>query len=506
MVEAEVRQQIDRRLLAQGWILDPERADRDVFVERAVVPQLGPIPRRKLGSLAPDYTFVTNGVPVAVLEAKKPKTSIHEALDQGRAYAECLGVPFVFACNGPTFKSLHVPSGQPMFLNNIEVTEPLAPIRLRRFWEDQSHRVVTIPQQVIKSRDQLIELFKSLNNVLRQEGIRAGLERFTEFANLLFLKLLSERDPDNRIWHDLLMKKDAELPDYLNGFVVKKLRRQYRSDVLSQTHVGGAALKRLIVELNPLHLMSVDEDVKGVAFEHFLSRTTLVNNDLGEYFTPRAVVRFMVQLVNPQFGKTVCDPFCGTGGFLIEAFRHLGQQTPPSQRAVRILHQESLYGRELTTTARIAKMNMILFGDGHSGVVQGNSLGKLDRRTCYDYVFSNIPFSLDVEEKTLRVADPSAKDADEACLLQCFNGLKTGGAMAVVIPQGLVVNKEHEALWQRLRRESRIRVIASLPRRDVCALYGGRNQCAVSHGQRHSEYRLVLSSDPERGQGEGRDD
>lgn len=463
-VEAEVRQQIDRRLLAQGWVLDPDRSDRDVLVERAVVPHLGALSRRKLGGLAPDYTFLTNGVPVAVLEAKKPKVSIHQALHQGREYADCLGVPFVFACNGPTFKSLHVPSGEPMFLNNVEVTEPLAPVRLRQFWEDQSSCVVTIPQQVIRSRDDLIEVFKSLNNVLRQEGVRAGLERFTEFANLLFLKLLSERDPDNRIWDDLLRKKNAELPDYLNSFVVKKLKRQYRSEVLSQTRVGGDALKRMITELNPLHLSSVDEDVKGMAFEHFLSRTTLVSNDLGEYFTPRAVVRFMVQLLNPQFGQTVCDPFCGTGGFLIEAFRHLGQQKPPSEQAFRILHHESLYGRELTTTVRVAKMNMILFGDGHSGVVQGNSLSHHEARNQYDYVLSNIPFPLDLEDKVLRAADPTAKDADEACLLHCFDSLKQGGAMAVVIPQGLVVNKDHAALWKRIREESRIRVLASLPR------------------------------------------
>ena len=219
------------------------------------------------------------------------------------------------------------------------------------------------------------------------------------------MKLLSERDPDDGTWNDLLGKRASDLPGYLNGFVVDRLKKRYESDVLSKTRVNGSALKKIIGELNPLHLMSVDEDLKGIAFEHFLSRTTSVNNDLGEYFTPRSVVRFMVQLLNPQFGQTVYDPFCGTGGFLIEAFRHLSQQSRRSADATQILHHESLYGRELTTTARVAKMNMILFGDGHSGVVQGDSLSHGGTR-LYDCVLSNIPFSLDVDLRCLTVRRP----------------------------------------------------------------------------------------------------
>ncbi len=300
--------------------------------------------------------------------------------------------------------------------------------------------------------------------MLRLAGIRAGLERFTEFANILFLKLLSERDPEDGTWTELLNKRDDELPDYLNGFVINKFKRRYDSDVLSETQINGSALKQIVQELNPLHLQGVDEDLKGVAFEHFLSRTTAVNNDLGEYFTPRSVVRFMVQLLNPQFRDTIYDPFCGTGGFLIEAFRHLSQQTRPLSDAIRILHHESIYGRELTTTARVAKMNMILFGDGNSGVVQGDSLALHQEQPQHDCVLSNIPFSLDIDSDTLRILNANAKDADEACLLHCFNSVKRGGKGAIVLPEGLVVNREHAALWERIFADCLVRVIATLPR------------------------------------------
>ena len=466
LVEAEVRQQIDQRLSAQGWILDPESPSRDVFVERSVVKRLGTIQRRKLQDLSPDYVFFADSVPVAILEAKKPKASIERAFEQGMDYADRIGCDFVFACNGPTFKSLHAPSGQPMFLNNLEVTEPLAPSRLRKFWQSQSNSVFTVPHRVIESRAQLIDVFESLNSVLRRAGIRAGLERFTEFANILFLKLLSERDPDDQTWNDLLAKRENDLPGFLNGFVIEKLKSRYQSDVLSETRVNGPALKRIIQELNPLHLQSVDEDLKGVAFEHFLSRTTAVNNDLGEYFTPRAVVRFMVQLLNPQFGETIYDPFCGTGGFLIEGFRHLSQQIRPSQDAVRVLHHESIYGRELTTTARVAKMNMILFGDGHSGVSQGDSL-QPKPRADHNCVLSNIPFSLDLDSDSLQVIDATAKDADEACFLHCFKSIKRGGGLPSscpkdwssignTTPSGIASSRSPESGLSLLFREGRL--------------------------------------------------
>ena len=76
-------------------------------------------------------------------------------------------------------------------------------------------------------------------------------------------------------------------------------------------------------------LTDVDSDVKGDAFEYFLKASTSTKNDLGEYFTPRHIVKTMVRLVNPQIGEKIYDPFCGTGGFLIESFRYIQRNIVP---------------------------------------------------------------------------------------------------------------------------------------------------------------------------------
>lgn len=465
-IEAEVRHQIDRRLEAKGWILDASHPDRNVFFERAFVDLLGSLQRKALGAKSPDYTFFSNGRPMAILEAKKESISIQEALDQAENYAKRIGVDYVFACNGPAFKSRHIPTQSTMMINGLELVEPPSVDMMNKYVSERSFEIFTVSKKVVRSRDDLIQIFEKLNDVLRQDGITAGVSRFTEFANILFLKLLSEQESENGIWNDLVSKPEKELPNYLNNYAIKQLKNKYGNEVLSDVTISGKSIKAIVNELNPLDLLSVGDDVKGAAFEHFLSRTTASTNDLGEYFTPRKVIQFILNLVNPQFGQTIYDPFCGTGGFLIQAFSHLRQQVSPTKDSMRVLCKESIYGQEQTSTARIAKMNMILFGDGHSGVMQGDSLSLESQNPSkqYDYILSNIPFSLNRSKETIISVHPDAKDSDEACLLHCFNKLKTGGSMGVILPEGLIFNKPHREMWNRIFNNSRVRVIASLPR------------------------------------------
>lgn len=464
MIEQDVRYQIDQSLLAQGWILSASDARRNVFFEEAVKSRLSNARAGNLGHKRPDYTLFDGTSPLAIIEAKKPAiTNLGDALRQAGDYANRVGVEIIFACNGPTIKSQHLASRKPLYLNGAEVTE-FPPLQLlRRFQAESSNEVFTVPKEVIKSRSELIRLFSELNNDLRDDGIRAGIERFSEFANVLFLKLLSEKGEDE-IWQELLKLRDRRLLPYLNNVAMKQLRKNYGGDVITASRIqSGETMKKIVVTLNPLQLTDIDEDIKGVAFEHFIQKTTDTQNDLGEYFTPRHIVRFMVRLLNPRFGETVYDPFCGTGGFLTEVFRHIKQQIGISKDKTEILYKETIFGGEITTTARIAKMNMILFGDGHSGVSQQNSL-RANTEGKYNNVLSNIPFSQTLSQQILDSVAANAKDADEACALKCFHTLTSGGSMAIVIPEGLMVNRDKKEFWRYLLRNSRVRMLVRLPR------------------------------------------
>ena len=466
MIETDIRYQIDRALEAKGWFLEAQDHRRNVFFEESVKARLSHQSTQNLGNKRPDYTLFDGVIPLAVIEAKKPAvTNLNDALSQAKNYADRIGVKIVFACNGATLKSQYLDSGKPLYLNGVEVNEFLPLELLKRFQSEGTNEIFTVPREVIKSREQLIQLFSELNNDLRAAGLRAGIERFSEFANILFLKLLSEKG-DGEIWHQLLQQPEKDLLLYLNEVAMNRLSEVYGGEVITKSSIEpeyASAMRKIIHKLNPLHLTGIDEDIKGVAFEHFIQKTTDTQNDLGEYFTPRHIIRFMVRLLNPKYGENIYDPFCGTGGFLTESFKHISQQRRLSKEVFDTLHNKTIFGGEITTTARIAKMNMILFGDGHSGVTQQNSL-RADTDGKYDNVLSNIPFSQNVSQEILDLVAGSPKDADEACVIKCFNSLKLGGSMAIVVPDGLLVNRKHAELLRFLFSNSRVRLLARLPR------------------------------------------
>lgn len=466
MIEQDVRYQIDRSLEANGWILDAQDIRQNVFFENAVKSQLSQRNIRRLGQKKPDYTLFDGVQPIAVIEAKKSNiVNLDDALNQANDYAECMDVEIVFACNGLSFKSRHLKKSEPLFFNGVELNELPSPDLLRKYHVDKTNEVFTVSKEVIKSRDELIHLFSELNDDFRGAGIRAGIERFSEFANILFLKLLSEKGEDD-IWESLMRLPEKDILDYLNRVIIPRLSANYGGEVISPiTTDSTPVIKKIVQKLNPLNLTGIDEDIKGSAFEYFMEKTTTASNDLGEYFTPRHIVRFMVRLLNPRFDETVYDPFCGTGGFLTESFKHISQQAKLSIMTSETLQDKTVFGSEITTTARIAKMNMILFGDGHSGVSQRDSL-LTDITEKYNNVLSNIPFSLKNISKDIlnRSEGHRAKDADEACVLKCFNSLKVGGSMAIVVPEGLLVNKAHRKLLRFILGNSRVRVLVRLPR------------------------------------------
>ena len=311
IIEAEVRQHIDSVLKTQGWVLDHNSEVQNVFVESAVLRALPTIYQNSLGALSPDYTLFCGKEPIAIIEAKKPAVSARDALKQAAKYASKLDIDYVFACNGPVLKTLHIPSGKALSLNGVEVSDLMGPELLYKFRREGVADLVTDTENVAKSKEDLVPIFSKINEELRRAGVRAGLDRFSEFANLLFLKILGEKKGGEAIWHELTKKPENDLPAYLNNYAIDKLRKEFGSDVLLETDIEGKHLKQIINELSPLSLSNVDEDVKGTAFEFFLGGSASSSNDLGEYFTPRNVVRFMVKALKPKLGSTILDPFCG---------------------------------------------------------------------------------------------------------------------------------------------------------------------------------------------------
>ena len=324
-------------------------------------------------------------------------------------------------------------------------------------------------------KEELISVFSFANQKLRKAGITKGMERFFEFSNLLFLKLISESSdivlediPQFVKWETYKNKLGDELLRYINDTVIPTLENIFNRNgektlfsklILKDT----VALKQIIDKIDGLNLSGIESDIKGDAFEYFIQQYNSSNNDLGEYFTPRHIVKFIVQLLNPVFGEKIYDPFCGTGGMLTETFKHLIRSVPNNQSAIKFLKEESVFGSEISSIAKIAKMNMILIGNGHNNIKRLDSLSNpID--SLYDIVISNIPFAQQTEYGNLY--DIPTKDANSICIQHCIKAIDktaTNGRLGLILPEKVLFDKNYENLREKIYESCSISNIISLP-------------------------------------------
>ena len=280
MSEMDVRYRVNRALEYKGWVLDSNLPNRNVYFERSI-----PVPyRMNLGLKRPDYTLFRDGYPIGVIETKKPNCDLNDALEQGYGYAEKLDAPLIFATNGSFYKTRYLYNRKELYLNGIEVRDVLTLQEVSVYLRGKSNEAYTFPERVVKSRSELVGIFSEVNNLLRGEGLLQGLDRFSEFANILFLKLLSEHN-NPEYWNQIKSAVPDQRIDVLNRVIYPRLKGAYGGDVVNETQISKPeTLTRIIEKLDPLVLSAVDVDIKGSAFEHFLQKTTNTQNDLGQSF------------------------------------------------------------------------------------------------------------------------------------------------------------------------------------------------------------------------------
>jgi type I restriction enzyme M protein len=372
-----------------------------------------------------------------------------------KAYAGPLGVNVVFVSDGSITEAYDLRTETPLRIDGDTITDILPERILLRFVQEGSD--IYTPEKSTLTKRELIKVFADANDLLRKEGLREGVERFTEFSNLLFLKMISEieadreqngeqRIIDKKFCWDQFNKRDAQgMFDYINDTILPRLAGKYNhSGDVFQTSLlikNPLTLKRIVDKLSELQLLDADSDIKGDAFEYFLKNSVTVGNDLGEFFTPRHIVKLIVDLVDPRFGETVYDPCCGTGGFLIEAFRHVKAKVKQTPTAIATLKEKTFYGRELTGTAKIAKMNMILTGDGHNNIKQMDSLEN-PVKGKYDVVLTNFPFSQQTDFGSYYGF--TTDDANPIFLKHIIDALSKKGRAGVVVPDGLLYDEQGE--------------------------------------------------------------
>lgn len=472
-IEKDTEYSINNQLINLKWVLDAKSPKRNVFFQQPKTKKQQKLLKGKF----PDYVLYPSDSddPLIIIEAKRIGENIDKALKQGIDYAKKLNAPIVYASDGVFTKTIHIKEKKPLILNGEELDEFIREILALQYIT--SSKVNTLDKRVIKSRAELINIFSTANNLLRVEGISAGIERFTEFSNILFLKLISELEdikdelnqtsniPKHFRWDFFKNKKSDELLDYVNRIVLNEFRLKYEDNTIFQNLEirNPKTLEKIVENLNDLQLTDINADIKGDAFEYFLKSYNAGNKDLGEYFTPRHIVKTMVKLLNPRFGEKIYDPFCGTGGMLTETFKHIYKNMPKNTNTEKILRNDTVYGRDITKTSRIAKMNMILMGDGHNNIKRIDSLAN-PIENKFDVVITNMPFSQNTESYNFYdIPMAGSKNGDSICIQHCLKSCVNGGRLAIVVPEGFLFDKKYKKTREFILKISNIRSIVSLP-------------------------------------------
>lgn len=475
-IERDIENLLEQILSNHNWNIKFQDKDRDVFHQKPKTKE----EVKKLSGLMPDfclYVDKNSNYPEIIIETKKPNMNLAKTKKQALNYAKILGSKIIILFDGIQVKSYWVDNKKELLENGQEVIEVKEKEFYQKYLHNNSHSFID-NNISINSKEDLINVFAFTNNKLRKAGIMKGIERFFEFSNLLFLKLISEENdivsediPNFIKWESYSNKRSDELLEYINGIVIPNLEKifskQDEETLFTKLIIQDTkALKEIIDKLDKLNLHGIKTDIKGDAFEYFIQQYNTSNKDLGEYFTPRHIVNFLVKLANPKYGEKIYDPFCGTGGLLISTFNYIKDALQDNNYLTKTLlndiKENTVYGGEISSNAKIAKMNMILAGDGHSNIKQQDTLLNPVAEK-FDIVITNIPFNLEGTAKDYySLLSDNGNSQSIQHIIKSLNTKETARAY-VIVPEAILNNKELKNLRKYLIENNILKQIISLP-------------------------------------------
>lgn len=386
----------------------------------------------------------------------------------------------------------------------------------------------------LTTRENLSALIGTARKILRKDkGLNGDVDRLPLLTWVMFLKFLDdleimhegEAELDGRRyqpiieppyrWRDWAAREDGisgdELLAFINheaairvdGMVGKGLfaylrglagqgekgsQREVIANVFKGVQnrmVSGYLLRDILNKINGIHF-SASEEIHTLShlYESMLREMRDAAGDAGEFYTPRPVVRFMVQVTDPRLGETVLDPACGTGGFLVEAYDHVKPQVGDLPERRRVLQRHTLYGQEAKPLPyMLAQMNLLLHGLEAPQIAYGNTLerriNEIGHSERVDVILTNPPFGGEEEASIKGNFPPNMQTAETTLLFLQYIMRKLrvagapvpggqpaarGGRAAVVVPNGTLFGDGISAvIKQAMLKEFRLHTIVRLP-------------------------------------------
>lgn len=346
-------------------------------------------------------------------------------------------------------------------------------------------------------------------------GISNPLTAIEQMSYLIFMKRLEDEDNENQLnaklsgeeyisifsehpdykWSNWINMSADEMLEHVKYKVFpflstigdeKSLYNRYMKEANFIIPTGSLLVEATSI-IDDLKIKEQNKDVQGDLYEYLLSQLSTSGKN-GQFRTPRHIIKMMVEIIKPKLGEVVCDPACGTGGFLMNAYNYvLKSNTSPdlikideegqeynfkgdklSSEDFNFLNNHQFYGYDFDPTmVRIGLMNLMMHGIKNPNIDQVNTLSlRFEQEPKYDIILANPPFKGSIDKDELNEDfSINSKKTEILYLELMYNCLNIGGKCAVVVPQGILFGNSnaHKAIRSKLLENCRLDMVISMP-------------------------------------------
>ena len=439
-----------------------------------------------------DLEIIIDGKVEMVIDTKTPNKSISEKdILQSDSYAKLVNTPpalYGITTNGLECVVTNVYTGKrtseiptkSQLLRDVDKSK-------KRPLKDIEIREIESILFTLNNTKELYRVIQVCKDIIETRGLIRSDQSFREMTKIILIKMNEERrvkakEGNNRFLSEYLStaakaNETNELTIFCDLFedAKNKYPSIYTNDNETIQIADNACIVEIVKKIEPFSFIGTGDDIKGTVYEVFLKAT--LRGEFDQYFTPREIVDFMVKCADPNIGDVILDPACGSGGFLIQAFNYVNKKINEAgfseienNNKYNALIDKCLWGHEADYDLHVlAKINLIMHGDGWNNIYQGDTL-KSDRipDNYFDLVLANPPFTIpytfsDVLSQYELGLGKEYEELDILFVEKSLKALKPGNDMYIVLPEGLLNIQKYTYFRQWLLSKADLILSVSLP-------------------------------------------
>ena len=448
------------------------------------------------------YSTPKHDTPLLLCETKGPNEILNKNVrEQAISYARLLPqiAPFVLITNGnqtQIYETLNktrlptLPSKKELKKNPMKY---LLSKELQNSLRAEARRELFIIDDVSVFKN----ILKASHNAIRNNEGYDPTVAFDEMSKVLFCKLYEEKHSKiNRFTLAIFDQSLSELSVNVVKQIFEETKRDSRYSNLfeadSKINLNDRTIRKIVELFEGYDFSLTAFDIKGESFEYFLGDT--FTGGLGEYFTPRNIVEFIVDAINPKIGDKVVDPFCGTGGFLIYAFETISKKIreqdfseDEKDKWKYELSNNSIFGTDWKErTSQSCKMNMMVHGDGSAGIFMHHGLVDIDgeiEEGKFNICLTNPPFgSLENDPQILKDYKLGKDRSSQSRLIlgieRAIKLVKPNGWIGIVVIDGILNNDSMAYVREYIKENTYVKASISLCK-ETFEGYGARAKTSI---------------------------